>query len=79
MSHATGRFAVNQQFQGRQLVGLCLFDTLMRAARSEIVVFALVVDAKDDQAEAFYRNHGFAVFGSMPRQLILSFCQLSFQ
>jgi len=31
-----------------------------------------VVDAMDDQAEAFYRYHGFAAFGSLPQQLILS-------
>jgi hypothetical protein len=34
-------------------------------------VFALVVDAKDEQAESFYRHHGFVPFGSQPRQLVL--------
>jgi hypothetical protein len=31
----------------------------MRARRSEVAVFALVVDAKEDAAAAFYRHHGF--------------------
>jgi hypothetical protein len=42
----------------------------MRAIRSEIAVFALVVDAKDDEAAAFYRHHGFSAFASNPLQLI---------
>ena len=44
---------------------------MSRVSRSEVAVFALAVDAKDDQAEAFYRHHGFVGFGSAPRQLIL--------
>jgi hypothetical protein len=36
------------------------------------VVFALVVDAKDEAAAAFYRHHGFQSFGSHGRQLIAS-------
>jgi len=43
-----------------------------RALRSEVAVFALVVDAKDDLAEAFCRHHGFVGFGPTPRQLIPS-------
>ena len=34
-------------------------------------VYALVVDAKDEQAENFYRHHGFVALGSTPRSLIL--------
>ena len=29
------------------------------------------VDAKDAEAEGFYRHHGFVSFGSQPRQLVL--------
>jgi hypothetical protein len=36
-----------------------------------MAVFALLVDAKDDQAEAFYRHPGFVPFGSATRQLVL--------
>jgi ribosomal protein S18 acetylase RimI-like enzyme len=66
-----GRLAVDRELQGRRLGSALLWDAKMRASRSEVAVFALVVDAKDEQAEAFYRKYGFAAFGSMPRQLIL--------
>lgn len=65
-----GRLAVGSVYRGRQLGAMLLWDAAMRATRSELVVFALAVDAKDDQAEAFYRHHGFVAFGSLPRQLI---------
>jgi hypothetical protein len=58
-------------YQGRRLGGALLCDAQRRAARSEVAVFGLGVDAKDELAEAFYRHHGFAEFGSLPRQLIL--------
>jgi ribosomal protein S18 acetylase RimI-like enzyme len=47
-----------------------LLNAAMRAVRSEVAVFALVVDAKDEKASAFYRHHAFTTFGSSPRQLI---------
>ncbi len=66
-----GRLAVDQAFRGRQLGAALLWDAVLRARRSEIAVYALVVDAKDDQAEAFYRHHGFIAFSSLPRKLVL--------
>jgi ribosomal protein S18 acetylase RimI-like enzyme len=54
-----GRLAVDQEFEGQGLGGALLADALDRAARSEIAAFALMVDAKDDAAAAFYRHHGF--------------------
>jgi ribosomal protein S18 acetylase RimI-like enzyme len=67
-----GRLTVDGAYQGRKIGAMLLWDAAMRAARSEVAVFALVVDAKDAQAEAFYRHHGFAAFGSLPRRLVLS-------
>jgi ribosomal protein S18 acetylase RimI-like enzyme len=67
-----GRLAVDTEFRGRKLGAMLLWDAASRAARSEVAVFALVVDAKDAAAEAFYRHHGFAGFGDEPRHLILS-------
>lgn len=67
-----GRLAIDKAFQGRRLGGALLADAALRAARSEVAVFALVVDAKDDAAEAFYRHHGFETFGARQRQLIVS-------
>jgi ribosomal protein S18 acetylase RimI-like enzyme len=71
-----GRLAVDQAYRGRQLGAALLWDAVERALRSEIAVFALVVDAKDDRAEAFYRHHGFTAFGSRPRQLVLPLASL---
>ena len=67
-----GRLAVDLAYQGRKLGAMLLWDAASRAARSEVAVFALVVDAKDERAGDFYRHHGFVGFGSAPRQLILS-------
>ena len=66
-----GRLAVDQAYRGRKLGSALLWDAVQRCLRSAIAVFALVVDAKDDQAEAFYLHHGFVPFGSQPRQLVL--------
>ncbi len=66
-----GRLAVDHQFRGVKLGSALLWDAAIRAARSEIAVFALVVDAKDTTAEAFYRHHGFLAFGSLTNQLML--------
>ena len=67
-----GRLAVDQAFQGQKLGGALLADAAVRAMRSEVAVYALVVDAKDDAAAEFYRHHGFESFGSNARQLIVS-------
>jgi GNAT superfamily N-acetyltransferase len=49
-----GRLAVDQAYRGRKLGSALLWDAVQRSSRSEIAVFALVVDTKDDQAETFY-------------------------
>jgi GNAT superfamily N-acetyltransferase len=71
-----GRLAVDQAYRGRKLGSALLWDAVQRSLRSEIAVFALVVDAKDDQAGTFYRHHGFTSFGSQPRQLVLPLTNL---
>ena len=67
-----GRLAVDKAFQGHKLGGALIADAAIRALRSELAVFALVVDAKDEAAVAFYAHHGFERFGSEARQLIVS-------
>ncbi len=71
-----GRLAVALAYRGLKLGGALLWDAVDRAARSEIAVYALVVDAKDEQAESFYRHHGFVAFGGSPRKLILPLSSL---
>jgi ribosomal protein S18 acetylase RimI-like enzyme len=46
-------------------------DAAVRAARAEPAIFALVVDAKDEKAIAFYQHHGFRRFASKPASLFL--------
>lgn len=67
-----GRLAVDRAFHGQSLGAALLADAAVRAIRSEVVVFAMVVDAKDDAAAAFYRHHGFESFGGKDRQMIVS-------
>jgi predicted GNAT family N-acyltransferase len=62
-----GRLAVDQRYRGQKLGAALLWDAVLRAARSEIAAFALVVDAKDDLAAAFYRHHGFVTLGEGQR------------
>jgi GNAT superfamily N-acetyltransferase len=66
-----GRLAVDLGYRGQKLGAALLWDAIQRACRSELMAFALVVDAKDDTAAAFYRHHGFTAFASRPRQLFL--------
>lgn len=67
-----GRLAVDRAFHGQDLGGALLADAAVRASRSEVVVFAMVVDAKDEAAAAFYRHHGFESFGGKDGQMIVS-------
>lgn len=65
-----GRLAVDSRHRGNKLGAALLFDAVHRAANSEVMMFALVVEAKDDQAVAFYQHHGFISVGD-PRQLMV--------
>ena len=66
-----GRLAVDRHFKGQGLGAALLADALERAARADIAAYALVVDAKDLPAAAFYRHHGFIAFPSTPLTLFL--------
>lgn len=72
-----GRLAVASAYQGRKLGAALLADAAVRAMRSEVAVFALVVDAKDETAEAFYGHHGFVRFGTTTRQMIVPLLRLA--
>ena len=66
-----GRLAVDQVFKGQGLGGALLADALDRAVSSEIAAYALMVDAKDEAAAAFYQHHGFITLPESPRTLFL--------
>jgi predicted GNAT family N-acyltransferase len=70
-----GRLAVDLGFRGSKLGAALLWDAAARAARSEMAVFGLVVDAKDATAEAFYRHHGFIAL-SAARQLLMPLAKI---
>jgi len=71
-----GRLAVDQKYRDLGLGSLLLWDAASRAARSALMAFALVVDAKDDRAEAFYLHHGFVTLGASARQLIMPLAKI---
>jgi len=66
-----GRLAVDQTFKGQGLGGALLADAIDRSARAEIAAYAVMVNAKDEEAVAFYRHHGFITLPDSPRTLFL--------
>ena len=66
-----GRLAVDEAFSGQGLGGALLADALERAARPEIAAHALMVDAKDGHAAAFFGHHGFIAQPDSPLTLFL--------
>jgi GNAT superfamily N-acetyltransferase len=73
-----GRLAVDLRFQGRgvgrRLLGSACQKAL--AAADTLAAWAVVVDAKDEEAERFYRRFGFAPLPEQPRRLFLTMKQL---
>ena len=72
-----GRLAVSVAFQKRQLGAALLWDAGLRAMQSGMGVFALVVDAKDKTAAAFYEHHGFVAFSANPLTFVLPIATLA--
>ena len=64
-----GTLAVDQACAGRGLGAALLADALQRAAKAEIAAYALIVDAKDPKAAAFYRHHGLLPLPDSPLTL----------
>lgn len=69
-----GRLAVDKQAQGRGLGAVLLSHAVHLAVMlaEHIGLYALVVDAKDESAAAFYARHGFACFPDRPMMLFLT-------
>jgi ribosomal protein S18 acetylase RimI-like enzyme len=68
-----GRLAVCSAFKGQRLGETLLYDALRRSlAQSAYIASAgVVVDAKDKQAAAFYRQYGFSSVLGAESRLIL--------
>lgn len=57
-----GRLAVHESARGQKLGGFMLLDALHRALNAEIGWAVFLVQAKHEQAAAFYRHFGFQPF-----------------
>ena len=68
-----GRLAVDRHLRGKGAGEHLLMDALRRAleASREVASVAVVVDAKDEDAVAFYRRYEFIPFADAPRRLFL--------
>jgi len=68
-----GRLAVASSAQGKGLGGLLLADALQRIDDSSraLAIHALIVDALNEAAAAFYRRHGFQPFPNTSLRLFL--------
>lgn len=64
-----GRLAVDRRQQAKGYGRFLLADALYRAAQSEIASFAVIVDAKDDNASRFYERESFLPFPDQPMKL----------
>ena len=68
-----GRLARDRRVRGQGVGDLLLADAIGRilSAASTLAVFAIVVEAKDEQAATFTRDFGFMPFPSRPFRLFL--------
>jgi GNAT superfamily N-acetyltransferase len=64
-----GRLAVDRRQQGKGYGRFLLADALYRIVRSEIASFAVVVEAKDDDARRFYERESFLPLPDQPMKL----------
>jgi GNAT superfamily N-acetyltransferase len=68
-----GRLAVDQRFAGQGWGKVLLLDALRRSLEQsrQIAAMAVVVDAKDEAARAFYERYGFQRLADHPNRLFL--------
>jgi predicted GNAT family N-acyltransferase len=68
-----GRLAVSINFRGRGLGRKLLLDALYRCLQSsrQVASTTVIVDARDDEARAFYRKYGFIELPKVERRLLL--------
>ena len=68
-----GRLARDLRYRGQGVGEILLADAIRRVAgaSSEIAIYAVVADAQDDAAAAFYESFGFRSQASRPHRLFL--------
>jgi ribosomal protein S18 acetylase RimI-like enzyme len=69
-----GRLAVDREHQGRGFGEVLLLDAIRRVVRAstKIAIYAIILDAKNESAQAFYERYGFRSFTGEPRRLFLT-------
>lgn len=69
-----GRLAVDKSMKGQGVAQFLLMDALRRSlqAAANIAAMAVLVDAKDDAAQAFYQHFSFLPLQQQPRRLFLA-------
>ena len=68
-----GRLARDERVRGEGVGELLLADAVRRVigASHSLAAFAIVVEARNEEAAAFYRDFGFAPFPSRPLRLFM--------
>ena len=68
-----GRLAVSTAFRSQGLGEVLLIDALKQCLRGskQVASAAVIVDAKDDPAMAFYKKYGFLELPMIPKRLFL--------
>jgi GNAT superfamily N-acetyltransferase len=72
-----GRLAVDHRHRRRGFGQHMLLDAFARSLRNDIATWAIVVDAKDEQAVAFYRAHDFMPLTASGRQLFIPMAEVA--
>ncbi|MDN5753960.1 MAG: GNAT family N-acetyltransferase [Nitrosospira sp.] len=74
-----GRLAVDRSAGGQGVGEFLLADALRRSleAAQQIAAMAVIVEAKDGQAESFYRHFDFVPFQQTPLRLFLPMTQIA--
>jgi len=71
-----GRLAVDLRFHRQGLGAALLVDAALRVIKGDVKAFALVVEAKDEEAFGFYRKHEFLPFTNRAGSLFLPLATL---
>jgi GNAT superfamily N-acetyltransferase len=74
-----GRLAVDRSVGGQGVGEFLLVDALRRSleASQQIAAMAVIVDAKHERVESFYRHFGFMPFQKTPLRLFLPMQQIA--
>lgn len=64
-----GRLAIDRRYHGQGFGSFLFLDALYRCSRSEVASFAVIVEALDDEARAFYLHHSFLPLPDSPYRL----------